>query len=152
MDYTSIKEILLRECRDYVNKRIDAIQEAIIAAREAAEEDDKSSAGDKYETGRAMMHIEIENQMAQLKEAQRMATELEGISVKSNSGIVRKGSIVMTDQGFYYLSVGAGKITVGENDYFAVGVLSPIGKALLGAKEGDDFTLNNRRYTIQHIY
>lgn len=139
-------------CVDYANERIDAIQDAIMAAKQAANEETKSSAGDKYETGRAMMHLEIENQMKQLSEAQRLSMEVKGLKLNSRSGIAEPGSLVITDHGDYFLSIGAGKITLDDIDYFAVGRQSPIGQKLLGVRAGDTFEFNGKTYTIEQIH
>jgi len=151
-DISDIKKELLRACVDYANERIDVIQDAIISAKQAANEETKSSAGDKYETGRAMMHLEIENQLKQLGEAQRLSQEVKGLKLNSRSGTAEPGSLVITDNGNYFLSIGAGKINLDETDYFAVGSLSPIGQKLLGLRVGGSFELNGKTYTIEEIH
>jgi uncharacterized protein (UPF0128 family) len=151
-DISDIKKELLRACVDYANERIDVIQDAIISAKQAANEETKSSAGDKYETGRAMMHLEIENQLKQLGEAQRLSQEVKGLKLNSRSGTIEPGSLVITDMGNYFLSIGAGKISLDETDYFAVGSQSPIGQKLLRLRVGDTFELNGKTYTIEEIH
>ncbi|MEJ2004700.1 MAG: 3-oxoacyl-ACP synthase [Cyclobacteriaceae bacterium] len=150
-DFIKLKEKLLGACEDYANDRIDAIQGAILSAKQGAFEENKSSAGDKYETGRAMMHLEIENQTAQLSEAQRLAREVKQIKLKSYD-TVRSGSLVITNQGNYFMSIGAGRIEVNGDDYFAVGIQSPIGQQLMGCRTGDKFELNGRPFSITNIY
>ena len=62
-----IKNQLYQLCCNYVNKRIDEINVIIDEAVEAANNETKSSAGDKYEVGREMMQQEIELNTARLK-------------------------------------------------------------------------------------
>jgi len=50
----------------YIDQRIDAAKKAIGEAQASANEETKSSAGDKYETGRAMMQLAIEQNSTQL--------------------------------------------------------------------------------------
>ena len=64
----------------YVHERIAATQEAIYTAQLSANEETKSSAGDKYETGRAMAQLEIEKNTAQLAEALKLKQMLKQIS------------------------------------------------------------------------
>lgn len=59
---------------------MDASAEAIVAAQQASTEDTKSSAGDKYETGRAMMQQEQDRNSAQLNEANKLMVALNRIS------------------------------------------------------------------------
>ena len=151
MDLIQIKRNLYDACIDYVNKRIDTVQQAIMSAREAADEETKNSTGDKYETGRAMMQLEIENQVVQLKEAQKLSDEIRNIRPGKHSDDVQAGSLVRTNLGTYFLAIGAGKITIDEQDYFAVAISSPIGQLLMGKKAGDSFELNGRSYTVEQV-
>ena len=64
-----IKSQLYNFCMEYAEERISTANEAIKAARDSSNDDTKSSAGDKYETGRAMMQQDIDRQTLQLGEA-----------------------------------------------------------------------------------
>lgn len=55
----TLKEALLAHCFAFVEKRIDTAKTALADAQDASNDDTKSSAGDKYETGREMMQQEI---------------------------------------------------------------------------------------------
>ena len=72
MKNNSLKEKLLTLCTQYVEEKINICTEAMRNAQDAANEEDKSSAGDKYETGRAMMQIERDNAAVQLDEALKL--------------------------------------------------------------------------------
>jgi sortase (surface protein transpeptidase) len=56
----ALKTRLHSLCVSYVGQRIETAQRAIAIAQASANEETKSSAGDKYETGRAMAQLEIE--------------------------------------------------------------------------------------------
>ena len=151
MEATQIKQALYDECIAYVNRRIDTIQDAIMSAREAADEETKNSTGDKYETGRAMMQIEIENNVVQLKEAQRLSDEIRMIRPGRHTDDAQPGSLVVTNNGTFYLAIGAGKITLEDKDYFAVALTSPVGQQLMGRKSGESFELNGRKFVIEQV-
>ena len=55
------KDELYKKCVQIIENQILLAQQGIENAQQAANEETKSSAGDKYETTRAMMQIEIEN-------------------------------------------------------------------------------------------
>lgn len=62
MDRKELKQLVL----DTLNNQIEAIQNQILSLSEDAQNDAKSSAGDKHETGLAMMHLEQEKLNAKL--------------------------------------------------------------------------------------
>jgi len=102
----SVKIKLYERCLAFVEQRIASSQKAIEHAQQAANEETKSSAGDKYETGRAMMQLEIEKQSVQLGEAMKLKQTLTQINPEKTTDSIQSGSLVYTDQGnFISLSV-----------------------------------------------
>ena len=67
----NIKHLLHQQCIAYVQKRLQEAEHAFRDAEQAANDDTKSSAGDKYETGREMMQQEKNRITAQLKKQLR---------------------------------------------------------------------------------
>lgn len=147
----SIKEQLYNYCRQYVNAQKTAIQKVINDAQEAANEDTKSSAGDKYETGREMMQQEINLNMARLNEATKMSEVLDLIDPRQNTETVVPGSLVATSQGTYYIAISIGKTKLDNKDYYIISAASPIGTQLKGLKKGDSFSFNSRQYTVKDV-
>ena len=56
----SIKNKLLQHCKELIEARLKNAEDAMNRAQESANDNEKSSAGDKFETGRAMGHLEKE--------------------------------------------------------------------------------------------
>ena len=144
-----IKEVLFIACKGFVDERLETIQSVIRSNKLALASETKSSAGDKHETGRAMLQLEMEKAAHQLQSVQTMKDALAKIDVSKISKIAHLGSVVETNKGVYFLSISAGKITVQGKDYFAVSIASPIGKSLLGKKEKDEFVFNGKHYIIK---
>lgn len=138
-------------CISYVQNRIDTVMQAINAAQQAANEETKSSAGDKYETGRAMMQQDTDRNRAQLTEANKLMVALNQINVDFISETVLPGSLVVTNNGKFYIAISAGTLLLNGEIYFAVSPGSPIGLKLKGQKAGDEFSLNDKRYRIESI-
>lgn len=138
----NLKETLFKQCESFVNKRLQTIEEALSSNQKALQAETKSSAGDKHETGRAMLQLEMEKASQQLMGVNEMKITLAKIDIFKQHKIVHLGSIVETDHFNYFLSISAGKLTTHEKDYFAVSISSPIGKRLLGKKTGEQFTFN----------
>ena len=120
-------------------------------AQAAANEEGKSSAGDKYETGRAMMQIERDKAAQQLEEALKLKKVLDGLDALIISKAVRLGSVVKTTNYNFYLSISAGKFLIGKEEYIAVSPISPIGKLLLNLKEGDQFVFNKKQEKVIYL-
>jgi hypothetical protein len=146
-----LKKELHKQCLDYVEKRIEAAQLAIDEAQKASNDDTKSSAGDKYETGREMMQQETNRNLAQLNEANKLRVALKQISTSGSSETAETGSLVITDNGNFYLAVSAGMLALNNEQWIAVSPASPIGFKLKGLKAGDKFNLNNKIYLVNKV-
>ena len=129
----TIKLKLLAFCRRVVETRLHGAEEVIRMAQASANEESKSSAGDKYETGRAMAQLEIEKASAQLAEAQKLMQTLEHIPV-TVSNVVRLGSIAYTNEGNYFLSIPAGTLILDDVTYYALSPVSPHEVCRLGER------------------
>lgn len=124
---------------------------ALAAASESANNETKSSAGDKHETARAMMQLEQEKLSHQLKELQEQKSELVKIDLSKPSAQIAKGTLIQSDKGFLFLSIGLGKITIDDKTVFAISSQSPLGIKLLGKKENDVVEMNGIIYSIQKL-
>ena len=120
-------------------------------AKESANDDSKSSAGDKHETGRAMAQLEQEKSGYQLKEAQELKNNLEKININTVSKSVQLGSIVITDKGNFFVSIPVGKLIVDSQTYYAISLSSPIGVKVKNLTKKDAFEMNNIVYKILEI-
>jgi transcription elongation GreA/GreB family factor len=151
VSHVQLKELLYQQCLDYVQKRMDAAEQGIKEAQQASKDDTKSSAGDKYETGRAMMQQETDRNMAQLNEANKLKVALNQISTSVTTKQVENGSVVLTNNGNFYMAISAGTLLVDSLSYFAISPASPIGLKLKGLKATDQFTLNGKDYKITTV-
>lgn len=147
-----IKEQLYKQCLQYVEECINTAQLAIDDARASANDDTKSSAGDKFETGREMMQQEINRNRIQLEEAKKMKFVLAQIESYQATEIVHAGSLVITNLGKFYISISCGQIEVDGDNYFAISGLSPIGLKLMGHRVGDEFEFNGKALKIEAIF
>ncbi|WP_299435431.1 3-oxoacyl-ACP synthase [uncultured Aquimarina sp.] len=146
-----IKEELYDHCEQFVQDRHNRIQNRISNIQESLTSETKSSAGDKHETGRAMLQLEREKAGAQLAQVQQLQEILAKIDTHSSSKVMRLGNIAKTSKGNYYLSISVGEITIDNAAYFAIAANTPIGKLLLGKTIGDHFSFNGNEITIENI-
>jgi len=121
------------------------------AAQESANSESKSSAGDKYETGRAMAQLERDRHAQLLAEAKKIEQELSRLVIDKTYDTVQPGSLVTTDRGAFFISISAGKLTVDGKEYFAVSPASPLAMALAGRKTGDSALFNKLAYQVLNV-
>ncbi|MGK6352059.1 3-oxoacyl-ACP synthase [Parapedobacter sp. DT-150] len=150
-EYSTIKAALLAACKQYVAQRLANAQQAIASASDAAADDTKSSAGDKFETTREMMQQEIGRHQQLLAEAQRMAQVLAALNARPQTGPAKLGSLVETSRGTFFLAISAGRLDIGGQAFWAVSTASPMGHQLIGVEAGDHVVFNNLEYVIHQV-
>jgi hypothetical protein len=146
-----IKVKLLEKCLEYVDQRIENSRHAMRDAQNSANAEEKSSAGDKYETGRAMAQIEREKAAYQLEEALKLKSILRRINPMAKNSNATLGSLVITETSRFYISIGVGKVTISGCDYLIVAAASPIAQVLHNLKEADQFSFNKQIHVIRQI-
>lgn len=146
-----IKKELVEHCLALVQQRIDNASQAMQAAQESANMEEKSSAGDKYETGRAMAQLERDKAARQLNEAMMLKSALTSIKLKSSTLQVSVGSLVTTDHNHFFIAISLGKLSAANHDFFVIAPATPIGRLLKGLRVGNKFTFNNQAHTIREI-
>ena len=149
-NYSEIKEKLYKACLLFVDERLATVTNIMDSNQKALFSETKSSAGDKHETGRAMIQLEMEKAVQQLAVINQMKAILEKISIENRSKTICLGSLIVTEKANYFLAISAGKITINTIDYYAVSTNSPIGQQLLGKKIGDRISFNKAK--ILNIY
>ena len=147
----NLKKELYNQCEAFVNKRLQTVEEVLFSSQKALQSETKSSAGDKHETGRAMLQLEMEKAGQQLAGITEMKEVLAKIDVSKTETNAHLGSIVFTDKLNYYLSISAGKLKALDKEFFAISISSPIGKLLLGKQENTSVNFNKINFKILKI-
>ena len=142
---------MLQQCYRWVEEKIANARTAMNDAQEAANQEEKNSAGDKYETGRAMAQNERDQAAQQLDEALQLKKILDQTDTRLHHAKAVLGSIVITNQQNFFLSISAGVLKVEDREYMAVSLQSPIGKLLSQTPAGSSFSLNKRVYTVVDV-
>jgi hypothetical protein len=110
-------------------------------AKESRDGDTKSSAGDKYETGREMMQREMDKSLSLIQLYQNQFHHLKDSAIQ----------LIKSNQGIFIICVGLGKIQLDGKDYFAISWDSPLGQQLKGKKVGESYVINGKKFTIESI-
>jgi len=151
MKNDELKENLFNQCKEFVNSKLATIENTIRSNQADLASETKSSAGDKHETGRAMLQLEMEKAGQQLKGVTEMKLVLERIHIHETSGVCKMGSIVKTEKINYFIGISAGKLVVENEIYYAVSSKSPIGHLLIGKKIKEEVSFNNKKFYIKTI-
>ena len=146
-----LKEELYKQCVAFVTKKQNTIEATIASHQKSLESETKSSAGDKHETGRAMLQLEMEKASQQLIVAQQMKETLHKINLSESKTKVRLGSLVVTNNATYFMSISVGRLVVDTKEYFAISIASPIGKILLGQQADSELVFNGNKILIKEI-
>jgi transcription elongation GreA/GreB family factor len=146
------KKRLLEACTAPVRSRIDQINGSLEQAREASLQETKSSAGDKYETGREMMRIQSDMQALHLYEAQDLLHRLERIDVSQRHSTVRPGAVVRTESGLYFISQSLGTVRLDDVEYQTMSLASPLGKVLKGLSAGDTVPFREATVSVLAVF
>ncbi len=146
-----IKQELFNQCKNFIDVRLQTVEKIISSNQNALQSETKSSAGDKHETGRAMLQLEMEKAGQQLAGINQMKLVLAKVDVSKKSETAHLGSVIFTDKANYFLSISAGQLTIADKQFFAISISSPIGKLLLGKKAGNELTFNNIKTKIISI-
>ncbi|MBP6385814.1 MAG: GreA/GreB family elongation factor [Pseudarcicella sp.] len=145
------KVILFDLILNSVQERIDTAKFLMDEIQEAANNETKSSAGDKYETSRAMGQISKDMYTRQFYSANSEKEVLQKINLNLKFDFAFSGALVTTDIGVFFISISAGKIIHDHFTVIAVSPQSPIGAALYGKKAGDEFVFNSKTVVIKSI-
>jgi len=133
--------------RSILEKTLEEAQREYVLAKESRDSDTKSSAGDKFETGREMMQREMDKLSALVDNTLYSLNKLDRLANLPSSSVVAEGSLVETDQETYYISIGYGK----SDTIYAISIESPLGAELKGKKVGESVEMREKIITIKSI-
>lgn len=145
------KKALYKLSHNLISEKVERNFQSLNELKESAGNETKSSAGDKHETGRAMVHLEQEKMTRQLAVNQQMMNVFEKIEPDQEMDTVGLGSLVVTDKMQFFVSVALGKVNHSGNECFLLSLNSPIVQAFTGMKIGDQVNFNGQSYTIEEL-
>ncbi|NRA91705.1 MAG: GreA/GreB family elongation factor [Psychroserpens sp.] len=148
---SEIKKQLFSECQNFVNSKLEAIHRTIEGLQNSLTSETKSTAGDKHETGRAMLQLELEKAGQQLAELEKLNRILSKIELSQTTENISLGSLAYTTQHNYFIAISAGEIKFKDQSFYAISVHSPIGNLLLGKQKGQEIRFRDQVLEIIKI-
>ena len=143
----STKSEIHLKLRSLLEKSLEEARREYILAKESRDSDTKSSAGDKFETGREMMQREMDKLSALVDNTLNSIAKLDRLTDLPASAVISEGSLVVTDLETYYISIGYGKLDA----VYAISIESPLGIELKGKKVGERIEMHGQKITIKSI-
>lgn len=147
----TIKHQLFKHCADYIARTIDINSQAVTAAQSAAAGEEKNTAGDKYETERAMKQRETEMFAQRLAESQKQRELLRAIDISKKYDSVQPGALVSTSIGIFFIAVSVDEISIDGEVYDIISPQAPLAVAMADRKKGAAFPFRNKTVTILDI-
>lgn len=146
----SNKKELYFKCLDAVNEQIERYQKEMDLIKESMDANDVKTDYDEDNKGELLGNFE--KNAARLNNAQKMKESLSRIDQEHYTEVIGFGSIVETQNNFYFIAVPIGEIEMEVGSaVFVISTEAPIYKEMEGKKEGDKFSFNNTEHTIKAV-
>ena len=145
------KQKLIQACSDHLKDKINSLTIIINEVYESSNSESKSSAGDKHETTKAMMQLELEKLGTQLKEAEEQLKEFEKINFTKTFQAVEQGCLLETNKGYFLIAGSIGKLVIEGKTVFVISNKSPLAIAFAGKQSKEKMSFNSVEYSITTI-
>lgn len=161
------KATVIAHMKSLLDERMKAAWDAMEAAQESANDQGKSSMGDKYETSRSMGQLDRNMHARQYEQARQERLILEKIgegdaparSATARSSAARSsaerssvGSLLETTAGWFFIAVSLGAVKIENETVLAVSSSSPVGASLLGKEPGTFFEFMKKQHRVVALH
>lgn len=146
-----MKKAAFTQLKEELNAKRQELLTLVKGMESARNSEDKSSAGDKHETARAMAQNELDKYQNQLSLLNKSLTFLGQIDPNKECKTIESGALVKTNEGHYLFAISHGRIEVQNQDLFVISMAAPIGQAFAAKKVGDEILFQGRNIKIEAI-
>ena len=133
-----------------IANKVYSLLEDVKLIDDSAANETKSSAGDKYETSRAMLQQEKDKKLGQLDLWYSHQAALKLLDTAKHDTI-QLGSVVITQTNVLYVSAPAGKFQFEGKQVFAISNEAPLYQVLAGYGKDDQVSFNGRMIKIVDV-
>jgi hypothetical protein len=146
-----IKSELLIKAQGMLREQIQDVQQQLSQLQESSETEEKSSAGDKFETHQEMLNQTRDMLQKSLAKNKMLLAQLNAVPIKKMEK-VEEGAIVELPIGKIWVSVPIGKVTLEGKDYQLVSKDSPLINVIWNLKGGDAYDFRGKKEKIITVY
>ena len=148
----SFKQKLKQAGLAVIEQRMASAQQLMQEAQESANAEGKSSAGDKYETARAMGHLQKDMYARQFSEQAKERAALQTVNVDTVVESVTTGAYVQCGKTTFFIAAGLGKQEIDGSIVFFLSPQAPLALLMQHKKAGDHFVFNNTHTIIAELF
>lgn len=145
------KEKIAKRCETLLREKIQIVSLSVAEIRDSMENEGKSSSGDKHETARARMHLELEKLSLQLQELEKQMELLQKAMIHHDKNYTPSHKLVHTSKGVFFIAIPLGKVDVEGEAVFVISPASPLGRQLTKLNVGEQVQINETEYKIEAI-
>ena len=98
-----------------------------------------------------MIQIEMNKVQSQISKTELLLQDLSKLDPINKYESVSFGSLVKTNQGTYFISIGWGKVMVDDLALFVISLASPLGQMLNGKQVNSEFIFQGNIYIIEEL-
>lgn len=115
-------------------------------------EEEKNSAGDKYETSRETMTQDLNTLEAQIRQGKYDLEELYRLqTIKDTPPSVQEGALIKLGADWFLIAVSIGQVKVEDSKVFLMSKNSPLGELLIGKKKKDQVNFRGKMHLIEEL-
>ncbi len=115
-------------------------------------EEEKNSAGDKYETSRETMTQDLNSIEKQIKQNKIDLEELYRLNtIKETPPTVQEGALVKLGTEWFLLAISIGQLKVDDTKVFLLSKNSPLGELLIGKKVKEQVNFRGKMQLIEEL-
>lgn len=139
------------------NKCLEIHMEKIKHLETAMEESEKSAfsygqQSDAFDSHRMQLIGNRDMYAQQLQTEMETLETLHKIDLSIHHQTVGFGSVVITDNQKVFVAIGAGKITIENDTYYAISLQVPFYQSMKGLKKGDEFEFRGNKIKILEVF
>jgi hypothetical protein len=149
MELIEIKIKVYQKC---IEKQLESIENARAAMDDAQKAANEYGAPrDRYDSFRAQLLRKRDLHAEQYEKAIKEMDFLQNLNPENLNTCVYVNTLVVTSKQKFYVSIGMGKITIPEGEFYAISPQAPIFQALKEKKKGDTVVFNGQTIKILEL-
>ena len=144
------KEEIYNKCLELHMEKISHLETAMQEAEKSAH--DYGQQSDAFDSHRMQLIGKRDMYAQQLKTEMEALETLYKIDLSMNHQTVEFGSVVITNKQKVFVSIGAGKIPIENDTFYAISLQVPFFQAMKGLKKGDEFDFRGNKFKIVEVF
>jgi transcription elongation GreA/GreB family factor len=148
----AFKQKLKDYCIEQLRGKVEEAIKSMERAQEAANGEEKSSMGDKYEITKAMGQIDSDRAGLQLFESKKQLSQLNLVNIDTICKEVKAGAFVICETMNYFIATSIGGKVIDNEKINIISAAAPIAQLLMNKKAGENFVFNGNKINVLDVF